>query len=168
MISMSCRNFKTLNYRVWILLGFLLAGCNQSPSGLPFDPHIEGLKLVKLITGDDAIKAINQLHGMPINVVRGFIAHYEGVHDKAVIWVSEATSEKLAQRQIAVMIQKMKSSRRSPFSHYRTLDIKGLRVIAFDGMGQVHYVFRDNKWAYWISADAKRMDKIMKHVYRAG
>ena len=153
---------------IWILLGFLLAGCNQPPSGLPFDPHIEGLKLVKLITGDDAIKAINQLHGRPINVVRGFIAHYEGVHDKATIWVSEASSKELAKRQIAVMIHQMKNNRSSPFSHYRALNIKGLGVIAFDGMGQVHYVFRDNKLVYWISADAKRMDKIMKHVYRAG
>jgi hypothetical protein len=149
---------------IWILVYFLLASCNQSPSGPPFDPHIQGLKLVKLITGHDAIMAINQLHGTPINVVRGFIAHYEGAHDKAVIWVSEASSQGLAQKQIAVMIQKMKSNRRSPFSHYRTLDIRGLRVIAFDGMGQVHYVFRDNTWAYWISADAKRMDKILKHV----
>ena len=165
---MCCRNSKTIGYRIWILLGFLLAGCNQPPSDLPFDLHIEGLKLVKLITGYDAIKAINQLHGRSINVVRGFIAHYEGVDDKAVIWASEASSQELAQKQIAVMIHKMKSNRRSPFSHYRTLDIRGLRVIAFDGMGQVHYVFRDNTWAYWISADAKRMDKIMKHVYRAG
>jgi hypothetical protein len=169
MITTSCRISETFNYRVWILLGFLLAGCNQSPSGPPFDPHIEGLKLVKLITGDDAIKAVNQLHGKPINVARGFIAHYEGVHDKATIWVSEASSQELAKRQIAVMIRRMKNNRRSPFSHYRALDIKGLTVIAFDGTGQVHYVFRDNRLVYWISADAKRMDKIMKHVlYDAG
>ena len=163
--SVMARSFR--KYLFWILLGFLLAGCNQPPSGPPFDPDIQGLKLVKLITGHDAIKAINQLHGRSINVVRGFIAHYEGVYDKAVIWVSEASSQELAQEQIAVMIQKMKSNRRSPFGHYRTLDIRGLRVIAFDGMGQVHYVFRDNTWTYWISAEAKRMDMILKHVQRS-
>jgi hypothetical protein len=158
---------KRFSAIICILLCFLLAGCNQSPSSPPFDPHIQGLKLVELITGHDAIKEINQLHGRSINVVRGFIAHYEGVDDKAVIWASEASSQELAQEQIAVMIQKMKSNRRSPFSHYRTLDIRWLRVITFDGMGQVHYVFRDNTWAYWISADAKRIDKIMKHVQKS-
>lgn len=167
MISKSRRTSGTSSYGIWILLAFLLAACNQSPSGPPFDPRIEGLKLVKLITGDDAIKAINQLHGRPINVLKGFIAQYKGVHDKATIWVSEASSQELAQRQIAVMIQKMKNSGRSPFSHYRTLDINGINVIAFDGMGQVHYVFRDNAWAYWITADAKRMDKLLRHVQRA-
>jgi hypothetical protein len=150
--------------RVWILLGFLLAGCNQTPPGPPFDPHIEGLNLVKWTTGNDAIKAINQLHGKPINVLRGFIAHYEGVHDKATIWVSEAPSQELAKKQIAVMVRQMKNNRRSPFSHYRTLEIRDRTVIAFDGLGQVHYVFRDNKYVYWISADAKRMDNIMKHI----
>ena len=162
----SCRTSKTSSYGIWILLAFLLAGCNRTPSGPPFDPHIEGFELVKLITGDDAIKAINQLHGRPINVLRGFIAQYKGTHDKATIWVSEASSQALAQKQISVMIEKMKNSARSPFSHYRTFQINGIRVIAFDGMGQVHYVFRDKAWAYWITGDAKRVDKIFRHVQR--
>ncbi|MCK4389194.1 MAG: hypothetical protein KAV83_03005 [Desulfobacterales bacterium] len=117
-----------------------------------------------MITGDDAIKAINQLHGMHVDVVRGFIVHYRGTQDKATVWVSEASSQELAKKQIAVMMHKMRDNTRSPFSHYRALEIKGVRVIAFDGMGQVHYVFRDNRWAYWISADAKRIDKIFEHI----
>jgi hypothetical protein len=125
---------------------------------------LKDLELVKLITGDDAIKAINKLHGMSIDVARGLIAHYEGMNDKATIWVSEASSRNLAEEQIVVMIRKMKSNSRSPFSHYRTMNKKGFRVIAFDGMGQVHYVFRDNKWVYWISANAKQIDKVLQHV----
>lgn len=156
----------TRSYRVWIVVGLLLAGCNQPRSILPFDLDLEGLEQVRLVTGDEAINAINRLHGMPIDVVRGFIAYYEGVHDKATIWLSEATSEDLAKRQIEVMMDRMKKSRRSPFSHYRLLDANGVRVIGFDGMGQVHYVFRENRWVYWISADAGRIDKILDHVMK--
>jgi hypothetical protein len=151
-------------WRIWILIAFLLAGCNEPSSDPSFDPHIQDLELVKLITGDDAIKAINKLHGMSIDVARGLIAHYEGMNDKATIWVSEASSRNLAEEQIVVMIRKMKSNSRSPFSHYRTMNKKGFRVIAFDGMGQVHYVFRDNKWVYWISANAKHIDRVLQHV----
>jgi len=122
------------------------------------------LELVKLITGDEAIEAINKLHGMHIDVAGGLIAHYEGMNDKATIWVSEASSQDLAEEQVVVMIQKMKSNARSPFSHYRSMNKKGFRVIAFDGMGQVHYVFRDNKWVYWISANAKQIDMVLQHV----
>jgi hypothetical protein len=147
----------------------LLAGCNeQSQPNEPFDPHIEGLELVEWISGDEAIKAINKLHGMPIDVVKGFIAKYEGPREKATIWVSEAASEELAEEQIMVMIQKMKDNRRSPFSHYRDLRVRDLKVVAFDGMRQTHYVFRDNKWVYWVSADAERIDKILQHVCGGG
>jgi len=127
---------------------------------------LEGLKLVRLVTGDEAIKAIDELHGVPIDAVRGFIADYEGAHGKATIWVSEATSEDLAERQIEIMINKMKNSKRSPFSHYRVSDAEGIRVIGFDGMGQVHYVFRDNKWVCWISAHSGRIDKILAHILK--
>lgn len=156
----------TRNYRVWIVVGLLLAGCNQPQSIPPFDLDLEGLEQVRLVTGDEAINAINRLHGMPIDVVRGFIAYYEGLDDKATIWLSEATSENLAKRQIEVMIDRMKKSRRSPFSHYRLLDANGVSIIGFDGMGQVHYVFRENRWVYWISADAGRIDKILDHVMK--
>lgn len=156
----------TRSYRVWIVVGLLLAGCNQPRSIPSFDLDLEGLEQVRLVTGDEAINAINRLHGMPIDVVRGFIAYYEGVHDKATIWLSEATSEDLAKRQIEVMMDRMKKSTRSPFSHYRLLDANGVRVIGFDGMGQVHYVFRDNQWVYWISADAGRIDEILDHVMK--
>jgi hypothetical protein len=154
------------NFWPLFLVGFLLVGCDKdSRPGEPFDPHIAGLELVEWVSGDAAIKAINKLHGMPIEVATGFIAHYKGPDEKATIWVSEAASEKLAEEQIAIMIQKMKDSSRSPFSHYRDLYVRDLKVIAFDGMRQTHYVFRDNTWVYWISADAERIDKILQHVY---
>jgi hypothetical protein len=148
---------------------FLLSACRPSEPSLPFDGHLRGLKLVKLISGEAAIEAINQLHGMRIDVVRGFVAHYEGNSgDKATVWVSEASSKELAQKQIEVMIRKMEQSRRSPFRGYHVLNVKGVRVVAFDGMGQTHRVFREKKWVYWISADAGRMDGIVAHICGAG
>jgi hypothetical protein len=152
--------------RVLLVIGLLLAGCRESPSTQPFEPHIEGLTLVQWIAGDDAIMAINKLHGMPIDVVRGFVAHYEGTNDKATIWVSEASSQALAKEQVSLMIQKMKNNERTPFRNFRDVSIGGRKVIAFDGIGQTHYVFRDNQWVYWISAHAKRIDDILQHICR--
>lgn len=123
--------------------------------------------MTKLVTGDEAIKAIDKLHGRPVNMARSFIAHFEGDHDKATIWVSEPTSQELAQKQLAVMLHKMKSNRRLPFRNYRVLDTEGISVIAFDGTEQIHYVFRDNKWVYWISADTNRIDKILRHILKS-
>ena len=154
---------------VWMFACFLLSACHSSEPSLPFDGHLRGLKLVKLISGEPAVEAINQLHGMPIDIVRGFVAYYQGNRgDKATLWVSEASSEELAEEQIEVMIHKMKQSRRSPFRDYHVLDVKGVRVVAFDGMGQVHRVFREKRWVYWISADAGRIDGIVAHICGTG
>ena len=151
--------------RLLIVLALLLAGCHErSRATQPFDPNIEGLELVEWIHGDAATKAINKLHGMPIDAVSAYIAKYKGPQETATIWVSEAASEALAKEQITIMLQKMKDNTRSPFSHYRDLCIRGSKVIAFDGMRQTHYVFRDKQWVYWISADEKRIDKIFRHV----
>ncbi|MDY6838822.1 MAG: hypothetical protein SWH78_12705 [Thermodesulfobacteriota bacterium] len=149
---------------VWMGVCLLLLACSHSDSSLPFDPNIKDMEMVQWITGEEAQKAIDRLHGMSIDVVRGFIAHYKGAYGKATIWVSEATTEDLASEQIDVMIDKMKKSKRSPFSNYRQWNKEGLNVIAFDGMGQVHYVFKDKTWVYWVSADGRGIDTILEHI----
>ena len=153
--------------RLWILVTYLLAGCNGSEPKLPFDPHIQGFELVNFIQGNDALDAINRLHGKPINALRGYLAQYEGDQGKATIWVSEAPSEELAIRQIIVMIEKMAKNRKSPFRHYRSLQIKNFEVTAFNGLGKVHHVFRKDKWVYWISTDGGSIDRIFNHVAEA-
>ena len=150
----------------WLIVGSLLTSCNQAPSVPHFDHRIDRLELVNLIEGEEAIEQIDKLHGKSLNVIKGYIAHYQGNHEKATLWVSEAESEGAAQEQVDVMLQKMKDNPRSPFSNYRTLNGPGLPVIAFDGLGQVHYVFRDGPWVYWIGAHAKRIDKVLEHFKR--
>ncbi|MBW2265020.1 MAG: hypothetical protein JRF28_02440 [Deltaproteobacteria bacterium] len=156
----------TRYFCLFVFLAFSLPSSSQSEaeSALPFDPKIDGLKLTELVSGYEAIKAINKLHGMPIRIRRGFIAHYEAKQHKATIWVSEAHSEDLADKQIRIMISKMKSSKRSPFHHYNASDFRKTKVIGFHGMGQIHYVFRINKWVYWISANEEHIDKLLGHL----
>ena len=156
--------FSVKTCLLWILPGLLLAGCNQGPSAPHFDQRIGPLELVKLVEGEEAIRQIDKLHGKPLAVLRGYIAHYEGNHEKATLWVSEAESEEAAQEQVDVMLQKMKDNPRSPFGNYRTLNRPGEPVIAFDGLGQVHYVFRDGPWVYWAGADAKHIDRVLAHI----
>ncbi|MDY6949959.1 MAG: hypothetical protein SWE60_00470 [Thermodesulfobacteriota bacterium] len=155
---------KVKIWNLWVFVCLVLLACSHSQSSLPFDPNIKDLEMVQLITGEEAQKAIDKLHGMPIDVVRGFIAHYKGVYGRATVWVSEATTKDLATEQIEVMIDKMKKSQRSPFSNYRQWNKGGDTVIAFDGMGQVHYVFKDKTWVYWVSADGRCIDRILEHI----
>ena len=149
-----------------VLLVFALpsSGQSEAKSVIPFNPKIDGLTLTKLISGQEAIKAINKLHGMPIRIRSGFIAHYKANRHKATIWVSEAHSEDLADKQIKIMIIKMKNSKRSPFNRYSASVFRKTKVISFYGMGQIHYVFRIDKWVYWVSADEEHVNKLLEHL----
>ncbi|MCK4468158.1 MAG: hypothetical protein KAU60_07385, partial [Desulfobacterales bacterium] len=105
---------------ILILFSFFLLGCNQSSSPV-FQEEIRGLKLVRVITGKDALLAINKLHGKKINVAIGMIAFYQGEGEKAIVWVSESACTDDAMQQTESMIERMKASKRSPFSDYEEI-----------------------------------------------
>jgi len=148
---------------IFILFSFFLLGCNQSPSPV-FQEEIRGLKLVQLITGKDALNAINELHGKKINVASGMVAFYQGEGEKATVWVSESFSTDDAIQQTEIMIEKMRSSKRSPFSDYKEIGLDGVKIYSFKGMGQEHYIFRISKSVYWITANSGAIDELCKSI----
>ncbi len=148
---------------IFILFSFFLLGCNQSSSTV-FQKEIKGLKLVQLITGKDALHAINKLHGKKINVARGMIAFYKGRGEKATVWVSESFSTDAAIQQTEIMIEKMRSNKRSPFGDYAEIRQDGVKIYSFKGMGQKHYIFRINKSIYWIAANPGTIDELCKSI----
>jgi hypothetical protein len=150
-----------------LLLWWPLVGHSASGEIFPLDLRVPGLKVVRTVSGDEAISAINRLHGLAVDVVRGVVVHYQAetdVHDKATIWASEARSESQAQEQTDVMMDKMKGNTRSPFKGYRPAKFKEVQAVRFEGLGQAHCVFRKGKWVYWISAQEQGIDDIVNHV----
>jgi len=148
---------------IFILFSFFLLGCNQSH--LPvFQEEIRGLKLVQLITGKDALYAISKLHGKKINVTSGMVAFYQGEGEKATVWVSESFSTDDAIQQTEIMIEKMRSGKRSPFSGYEEIGQAGVNIYSFKGMGQVHYIFRISKSIYWVTANPGTIDELCKSI----
>lgn len=133
----------------------------------PFAPEVEGMTMTKMITGTEALQAINKLHGTAIPMKKGFIAHYLGTQGKAVVWVSQAPSVEAGTEQIDVMIDKMKGNERSPFRNYGHSVVNQTPVIRFHGMGQVHGVFQNGAWVYWISAHEQDMDILLTHLCKA-
>ncbi|MEA3414701.1 MAG: hypothetical protein U9R02_00840 [Thermodesulfobacteriota bacterium] len=148
---------------VLIVFSFFLLGCNQSSSPV-FQEEIRGLKLVQVITGKDALVAINKLHGKKINVARGMIAIYQGKGEKAIVWVSESDCTDDAIQQTESMIERMRASKRSPFSNYEVIELNGVKIYSFQGMGQKHYIFRISKDIYWISANSGTIDELCKSI----
>lgn len=154
---------KILKKRIiLVFISFFIMGCSQSFSPV-FEEEVGGLKLVRLVTGEDAMYAINKLHGKKINVAKGMIAFYKGGNEKADIWVSQSFSTDDAIQQTEIMIEKMRG-KGSPFSGYKEIERDGVKIYSFKGMGQEYYIFRIKKDVYWISANSSIIDELYKSI----
>ncbi len=132
-----------------LVLGLvLLVACGSYTWSFP--NKIEGYRLVKLIKGKAALREINKLHGREIQAVKGAIAVYVKDGQRAMVWVSQAPSDRVAFRQVEVMMEKMEKG--SPFYNFTMDKVGCLLVYHFLGLGQEHYLFAQDHSVFWISA----------------
>ena len=132
----------------WLVVLVFLLACGSYTWSFP--GKIEGYRLARLIKGREALEEINKLHGRKIQAVKGAIAVYVKKGRKAVVWVSQAPSDRVAFRQVEVMMEKMEKA--SPFYRFTMDKVGCLLVYHFMGLGQEHYLFAQDSSVYWISA----------------
>ncbi len=141
------------------------ATCNRPPQSLQslFPKTIGGLQRVQLITGIKALEKINKLHGKEIGIIEGGIGVYQTNNGPpAMVWISRSKKADLARHQTEDMIERMLSAPHSPFHHPTQLELQGINVYQFQGMGQIHYIFCWYDLVYWISAMADQGDAILQ------
>ncbi|SJZ93203.1 hypothetical protein [Selenihalanaerobacter shriftii] len=130
-----------------------------------FPKNIGGLKLVKFLSGQNAIKSIEDLHGTTIDVTNGYVATYgEGDH-MVEIWVSEAKSVEAATKQIEVMTEKI-TNNSDVFMQPSAFQISGIKFFQTKGMGMNNYYYQKGKKAYWISVKGVKEAEVMGLIFR--
>jgi hypothetical protein len=130
-----------------------------------FPKEITGLKLNTFLSGQEAIKSIEELHGTEIEIVDGFVAKYGGGDRKVEIWVSQAKSEQAASQQVDLMTEMiMKNS--DMFAKPSAFQIKGIRFFQTQGMGMNNYYYKKGKKAYWISVKGVKEAPIMGLIFQ--
>ena len=142
-----------------------ISACGREPDSLAFlfPETIEGLQQVQLITGIQALKEINKLHGMEIGIIEGGIGTYKTNNGpKTTVWISRSKKADLAQHQTEIMIKRMLLFSHSPFHHPAQRELQGINIYQFQGMGQIHYIFCQNDLVFWISAVAHQGDAILQ------
>jgi hypothetical protein len=142
-----------------------ISACSREPVSLTslFPETIEGLKRVQLITGVQALKEINKLHGKEIGIIEGGIGIYQTNNGpKTMVWISRSKKANCARHQTEVMIKRMLLSSHSPFHHPAQRELQGITIYQFQGMGQIHYIFFRNDLVFWISAMARQGDAILQ------
>lgn len=146
----------------WIQIGFALAILlfisallrNETGSfsqrSLPH--NIAGLSMTDTMTGDEAKREVNQLHGLNITLQDAWIGHYGG--QRATVWVSVSPTENDSTYLMSTMIGKIRQG--NPyFGNLQEMAIDGQKIFSLNARdGQKHYVYQVDRRVIWIAAPA--------------
>jgi len=130
----------------------LLVGLVVPASALVVPQELAGLPLAHSQQGAEARAEIERLHGKGIPITDGYVAHYGNQSPAAMLYVSQARDEKVAQRQVEQMTTRIRASN-GPFTNLRESVRFGMTVYSTLGQGQVHYYFRRGAVVVWVAAD---------------
>ncbi len=106
-------------------------------------------KITKLLTGDEAVKVIDKLHGLEVAPEENIIAEY-GEDPKDLLYISYYKEEDQARNAFKLMINKMMKTDKGPFTHIRALPDYGEKVYMSIGMGAIHYIYYSSYYILWL------------------
>ncbi len=154
-----------------IVVGALLTWAHVSQSVPPMPatevvagapPHtIAGVPLSQVITGPEAIRSIQQLHGKEFPLVSGAVATYGD--GNIVLWVSGAGDEAAAAELTALMTERIAEGR-SPFTEEGTRQVDGFTIYDLSGLGQRHFYWQSGDLVLWLAADEALAEDALKEV----
>lgn len=109
--------------------------------------QIGGLRLMRALTGRDALADLRQMHGLDLGLTGGYVAYYE---KRATVWVGDTESEQQAQSLITAMTDRIGAGNRV-FTNLRPVKIDGQDAYSVEGMGQQHFFYFKGKSTVWVA-----------------
>ncbi len=131
-----------------LLISIILVACGEK-AGFSTPDKLGSKNRTKLITGEEAIKVIDELHGLAVTPSSNLIAEY-GMEEKDLLYISYYDKKDKAAEALKVMINKMSESEKSPFSHMRALPDYDNKVYITLGMGAIHYIYSSSNYLLWL------------------
>ncbi|MGE4290795.1 MAG: hypothetical protein AB7E32_01170 [Desulfovibrio sp.] len=136
-----------------LLLFLLLGGCAEPRdlTGL-FPERIGQVERVELLAGEDALHAVDKLHGKSVGAKSAAVAVYGAGHPPAAqVWVSTASNAAEAREQLAVMINRMFAAQGGPFSAPEKERRAGVELYRTEGLGMVHLIWSRDALVWWLA-----------------
>lgn len=162
-MSSRFRYFFVLAFSAWLFAA--VGGCSSVKSPADEMPDkLAGLERVRLITGQEALDRVNDLHGKPLDIAECAIGVYGHDDQPATVWISRADKASDSNEQALAMVDRMQSSE-GPFTGPEKLTAEGVTIYKFKGMGQEHYVFTKGDLAYWVSAPPKYGSLVLQDFF---
>ncbi|HES59408.1 MAG TPA: hypothetical protein ENO18_03165 [Caldithrix sp.] len=138
-----------MRFAVMVALCILLQFCG-SKEMLPQD--LLGYSLVDRTVGTEAQKIVNKIHLKPVTDTPNEIGYYQKGDDKAIIYITNYSSDDDAQADLIKMVDKI-SPQNSVFLNGGQVEINKITAHRYFGMGQTHFIFRVDNILVWLSVD---------------
>jgi len=133
-----------------LFVSLILSGCTgTSALDLPTPEKIGEKERLRVITGEQAAQVVNKMHGQAVATDANVIAEYGGGENKDVLYVSSYTAPEAAKKAYDLMIGKMATAKKSPFSHLVPMGKYQKKVYMTLGMGAVHYIYQSGSLLLW-------------------
>jgi len=148
------------NLTFFLAFFVLIAGSAYAGSDI-FPEKISNFERISITRGSEAIKSVKMLHkGSEMQLKDAVVAKYSGGSGKEmIIWASESSSVKEADKLISRMNKKVPSS--NMYRNFTSLKINGCKIYSVNGMGMKNYYFVKDKWNYWIAVRADNSELIL-------
>ena len=143
---------------IFSLAGYAAAGQVGPPSTLG------AFRLVHALQGEEALQAINRLHGKGVAGEESYVAHYEKDGAIAMLYVSKARSVDQAARQVQRMAERIKEGN-TPFYHLKESQREGTTVYSVLGQDQIHYFYRRDATVIWLAVDPRVAREALVKVF---
>jgi hypothetical protein len=137
-----------------------------TPTQTAIPTALGGLPLVETITGDEGVAQTNRLHGLDVELTRGYVAQYAGGGSRATMWVGWAESEAAAQALVERMTAKIGPGH-PVFHGLEALSFGQRTVFAATGQGQQHFYFHSGSAVVWIAVDGAVAPDVMHDALRS-
>ena len=113
----------------------------------PAPGQLAGYQLDQVMSGEEAIAEIGELHGEDIPVADAWVAHYQG---NGTVWAARAADTGQAAQLLDRMVRGIQKGT-SPFSGLTQRQFKGIPVYTVTDGRQAHFFYQQGDWVVWLA-----------------
>jgi hypothetical protein len=124
--------------------------------------QVANLPLTGLVSGEEGVQAINQLHDKVFPLKSGVVGSY-GQDNNVTIWAASAADISTA-TQILMEMRDRIAEGNSPFTPTGEMQTGNRTIYILDGLGQLHFYFQSGKQVIWLASDAPLADQALRQV----
>jgi hypothetical protein len=122
-----------------------------NPAAAALPPMLGGMPIQGAVYAGQAVETIDQMHNQSFPLSSGAVGVY-GPFNEAVLYISGAPTEALAERMTVEMTERISESE-TPYTPTGEEMIGAIRVYVLEGHGQQHFYFRAGDLLVWLAAD---------------